>query len=721
MARHNGCVTRSRTALSLCLALLAALLVAGPATGGANEPAPFAITGRLLQPDGTPAAGVSVTARGEENDGDRLEQLLLAFTGTFRCQAGACTSGSEGRTGSDGRFRLPLKQSAVRDGPELRDVLVEAALPAPDGAGPRIRVRTKVAQAVHDVGDVRFWAPRLAMPTRPDGFVLDFSPYPPPVADVRYRAVVVDQAVGDLVEYPKVKAGDVLNRDALEDRPARVALAALSHPIGRPDLLVTSTAPQPTAPPGRTSLARGQACNVTLGTFPVGVRRPCWATDGRSGASISRLPESCRVVPDDLIPDYRVERCVRAPVSAVTVDLGRIQTLASVVLRWSDEVPPEQVVVELSDDGRSWRKWTAYLPSGERKPARYTGGTTQARWVRVRPDPEDYRRQVEQPAQEREVDFDTGLVQSPGEPGRRPRNRPDPRAEAQPWDGSLLGLEELVLLGDLPPPAAAPQTSRGGDTAARAPAAEGPVAPPAPILLALVLLATAGTGHVVLRTRVPTADGPPSAHAGAVRTGAGVWQAPPTAPSGSRHQAPWQAEPPFGGPAAAPRGRARWPWFTAAGTVLMLVAVSCVSAGPGGGQIAGQRPPVVDVEPVVVRPLPASASPVAVVEAALAYAAEDDRSAGGQKVCGLLVEAQRSGCFFPTFSPPSTKEGVSLVTQTADRALVRYGTFIDEPLVVRLQRTPSGWELQELPGPFPPSDCVTAALARSRDPFACPS
>lgn len=477
---------------------------------------------------------------------------------------------------------------------------------------------------------------------------------------------------------------------------------------------------------------------MQVGTYPPTVHHRCFATDGVVGATLP-LPQSCRVVAPDSAFGRQVERCVTAPLIWLTIDLGSYRPLGSLQASWPTK--GQAAAVELSTDGVRWEGWSSLRP-GEKE--RVGGPPIWARWVRLRARYDhlfDYR----QPSREREVDRDTGLVDSPPRP---PRHQPVPAAEVRRWPGTLAGLEELVVL---PPP---PRRDRPWEF------------PPLTWRRGVALVSVGLLLAFLLTWRAERQGPKQAAPTWYSRPGSARVDARGTPPEGQRAVAlrraldrmsltasvaalitplaslvllpvilfPWVglvlflflgaqlgkagvalaaiAAPLLVVAAAGGQGR-EW----RRGAVLTSVGVAVSSLLVLGGSWLDQEGAVdADDARAMARPLAAVAEPVDVVRAALRWG-ESDSAADRARACGLLVAEARDDCR-PQDIDRHTQQP-SLVSIHGNRAVVYYGHDLDGALAVRLVRSPRGWELLELPTSSGPGDCVADEVDSGGDPFRC--
>lgn len=120
------------------------------------------------------------------------------------------------------------------------------------------------------------------------------------------------------------------------------------------------------------------------------------------------------------------------------------------------------------------------------------------------------------------------------------------------------------------------------------------------------------------------------------------------------------------------------------------------------------------------RPLPAEATPEQVVAYVEGLEQTTDSLQVADALCGVLVRRARGECLkaapFTTTEPRpyarAVDEGDRVVLTTRDR--------FDRVIAVRLELSPEGWELVDVPGDFADGGCVVQAIGAGRPPWDCP-
>jgi hypothetical protein len=423
-----------------------ALTLAGCETSKIDSSAAVTVSGRVLRPDGAPAAGVPVGLERELSLGDALVGVfvipLTLFTVCLADQPPELCRGRSVRrttTAADGTYAFQLKGSDTQTSfSNARTLSVTAALPAGPGevGGPAVTASFKVQTLLLALPDLQAWQPRVTVAAGRIGWErLDgASSYEVGVEDNGGQPVWSFESRGGEVTFdPRV----------LEDTAGSLAVSARSSASaeGTTVSLLRRSGRVAYRSSAGTPLSRGKPC--TRGPTGTPVAR-CPLTDGDLA---NTLP-----VPATTSTTLAVTASTVPPVSdSATIDLGQPRNVSLVAVRGCS------CEVAGSLDGQAWAAlgrstgYTAVVPSR----------TGSARYIRV-----------------------TGVLSS--------------LREVSVWEGAAPAPGAATTV----PPSTSP--ANPGDETARPPAAVTPVPAPegrsrtAPALVALALLlfvaiATAGT------------------------------------------------------------------------------------------------------------------------------------------------------------------------------------------------------------------------------------
>ena len=430
------------------------LTLAGCETSNIDSSAAVTVSGRVLRPDGAPAAGIPVGLERELSVGDALVGVfVIPLTLFTACLADPPPELCRGRsvrrttTAADGSYAFQLKGGDTQTSfGNARTLSVTAALPAGAGevGGPAVTASFKVQTLLLGLPDLQAWQPRVTVGAGRVGWErLDGAG--------TYQVGVEDNG-GQPVWSFESRSGEVtFDPRILEDTAGSLAVSArTSAPAEGTDVDITRRSGRvayrsSAGPP----LSRGKPC--TRGPAGTPVAR-CPLTDGDL---VNTLPMPATTT----TTAFDVTASTVPPVSdSATIDLGQPRNVSLVAVRGCS------CEVAGSVDGQAWTVlgrstgYTAVVPSR----------TGPARYIRM--------------------------------------------------TGALGGLREVSVWEGAPPaagpatsvPAPTPATpSNPGDETARPPAAVTPPSPPegrshtapALIALALLLLAAIGTAAVALRSR----------------------------------------------------------------------------------------------------------------------------------------------------------------------------------------------------------------------------
>lgn len=452
--------------------LVSGVLLAMPAAAGTAvaDPAQVVVSGRLVLADGGPAADRPVVLTREVTLGD-VGRDALKYLSTIGVAGFTCITGDPAlevcrrqehlqTTDGQGRFRFVLSADDVRasDG-ELREVTVWAGLrPRPgERRGATVSWNVLPDKPNVELPVVPVWTPGLRAETH--GTVATYTWRPPPAIDgateasTSFSLRTPTQSIG--VRRPS--SPQRIDLRVLEDsRPD----ATLTHSADVHGVHVVSTSPTVRAEAGaaRRPISRKRPCRVRVGDQPERTYSRCWLVDGDFSAPLAdthprrkgprlggrALPVSC----GGRSGSFGRVRCVRAPVAAVTIDLGRPRAVGEVVIRSSRNQTWTHVRVEVSSDRKTWRSLGRF-EEFTMDDAAADGLTLDHDWHRIPAPPGTRARYVRVRADDDPAPQD--------EFERLPDDADDdPRARVKVFRGDLATMTEIAVWPARPKPSPSP-------------------------------------------------------------------------------------------------------------------------------------------------------------------------------------------------------------------------------------------------------------------------
>jgi len=357
-----------RRVLGLFAAL--SLVVTGCSFSDVDPDATVRISGQARDASGRPLAGARVLLLKQADIGEVVFGSVLAV-GTLSTicllpdAPAICRKARTATADDEGRFEFELKGSDTQ-GTLGTESTLNVVFSGPEAQGSTTISFTAKDEAI-TLPDAMLWRARPRVARAADGIQLSWSRLPSAAGgDATYSAQLFE-GHGEAALWSQPASGGRAEIDPrmLEDQPGSVAARAateLSGGSGAGDLrasyLSTRLAVDSSSGPPP---SRGRPCAAVTGTAPAvsGRLSPCAATDG------------------DLRSPARLKGKKAAVVTGVVVDVGAARAVSLVVARGF----AGQVLLELSDDGRSWR--TVATSSGSAVALSVTGRPT-ARFVRLR-------------------------------------------------------------------------------------------------------------------------------------------------------------------------------------------------------------------------------------------------------------------------------------------------------------------------------------------------
>lgn len=348
------------------------MTLAGCETSALDRSAAVVVSGRVLQADGAPAAGVPVALEREPSVGEIFTGLvvipLTLFTACLADPPAALCRGrsvTRATTTADGRYSFTLTGDDTQTAfGNARSFTLSTG--AREDAAAVVSASFKVQTEALVLPDLQLWQPAVTVAAGRIG-------WSPPAAG-EYRVVVEDTA-GQLVwTFDTPRADLTFDPRILEDTTGSLAVSART----------TATAEGTTVSIQRQSgrvayrsaagppLSRGRPCPLATAA-PV---TPCPVTDGNFVNGLA---------PATTTTTAPVGATVAAAREAVTVDLGRPADVSLIVVRGCS------CDVDRSVDGQTWTAvgrasgLTALVPSraGAARYVRLTGSLTDLHEVSV--------------------------------------------------------------------------------------------------------------------------------------------------------------------------------------------------------------------------------------------------------------------------------------------------------------------------------------------------
>jgi hypothetical protein len=348
--------------------LLAAALAGGCAQSKVPADAKVTLTGRLLRPDGSPAAARPLALTRVPDLGEVASQgIPVAATLGAACLADdpppLCKLRQRTTSDAQGAFTVHMSGSDVRGTFATAtnfDLAAQLPRTGTEVDGPSVRTSFQIQRADLTVPTLRFWEPGHVTATGDARKVaLDWDRQPN-VSDYTMHFAVGGQ------EIWSDAAAATMDARAFEDAHGVLHLAMTASAPGPDTTFATTYVSQGVAFTGQAGApeSRGRDCYAEGPAGPLRIQ-PCTLTDGSFDHPLSE------------------PQCANSPCETdnwVYVDLGAPTRIGAVFLRG---VPGGPVAVDTSDDAATWR------PSGHD-----TAGTpfvvlntdVTARYVRVRRD-----------------------------------------------------------------------------------------------------------------------------------------------------------------------------------------------------------------------------------------------------------------------------------------------------------------------------------------------
>jgi hypothetical protein len=326
---------------------LAAILLIACGTSKVADDAQVTVSGTLLLPTGSPAAGVTVGLIEEPDAISALVELTATIsTVGLLCLSktvAICKGARKSTTASDGRYSFAMngKDSKNIFGNPAR-FLLSAQLPS----GAQLQTRFELTTATIAVPTTTFWEPaQLSASPGPQQVAYSFTEFSPRPAGYRVSLTRSEETIWIQAGSPSGK----IDARALADADADFHAIASAQ---RQGVGVTFTTDYHTprialhgmaSPPG----SRGASCSVAGASGPAAIE-PCMLTDATYSGSFPS--QSCPAASPTPAPSAK--RCTAN--SWVQLDLGTAKPLSAVFLHGLGM--SAEAVIETSDDGLKWTK-----------------------------------------------------------------------------------------------------------------------------------------------------------------------------------------------------------------------------------------------------------------------------------------------------------------------------------------------------------------------------
>ncbi len=343
------------------------LAVAGCSFSSVDPDESVRVSGRALDAAGRPLTDTQVLLFKQADIGEVVFGTVLAV-GTLATicvlpdAPAICRKARTTTTGSDGRYQFELK------GSETQGTLGTASTLNVVFSGRKSSTTVSFTAEDGEINlpDARLWNASPKVSQRSGQIQLSYAPLPETGGKVGYSAQLFEvKGESALWTQPASGTDAVVDARILEDQPGSVAAGAsstLPGASGAGDARANYLSPRlPVRATAGTPLSRGRRCAAVTGTAPAQDAKftKCGATDG------------------DLDAPARLGAARGGVTTGAVVDLGAVRPIDLVVARGF----AGQVLVELSDDGRTYR--TVATNSGTAVALEVPGGQ-RARFVRLR-------------------------------------------------------------------------------------------------------------------------------------------------------------------------------------------------------------------------------------------------------------------------------------------------------------------------------------------------
>lgn len=345
---------RPSTPVLAAVVIAVLLLVGGCGRSNVPDDAEVTVTGRLLLPDGSPAAGVTVGLLKEPSGLSVLFEfaVTVASIGTLCLtrQVSICQGARTTTSDAGGRFSftVPGEDTKTFFG-NPGSFVVSGQLPPGPGhaAGPGVQTRFALDQVELTVPEVTFWEPaELAVAAGPES--VDYTGAERDQAGRPEFTVVVTDGDDDVAW--SAPAGPEGRLDARSVADLRGTLHVTAVERHKPDgvTFTTTYSSQRLAVQGAAGppLSRGASCTVD-GPEPT-VLDPCPVTDGRYADEFPH--QSCPAPSPTPGPSASAPPCTAD--TWVSVDLGQPRQVGTVFVHGLSA--RTDLVVETSGDGITW-------------------------------------------------------------------------------------------------------------------------------------------------------------------------------------------------------------------------------------------------------------------------------------------------------------------------------------------------------------------------------
>lgn len=302
--------------------LPAALLLSLPVTARAQEQREkedVVLQGRILRPDGTPAANTPVRVDTKSGFG------FFNFFGTLGFATFACFAGTNdlcpiqpGRswktvTDANGRYSFTFPDAKYSGEQTDTDYFLSTGIPSRFNPQEAIigSYELELLTSVHNAPDMRLWDPAVTVKPAEGGYDVDYAPRPGSATHT--NVYFGDKAATDVLK------GSIIDARAVEDAAFRVSPFASKDERNEGTIYHQRFNGAGVTRRGTlVPLSRGAACTAVRKN---GVRVPCAATDGDlSAPSVKAAEETCSYDFEGKPEWFNHEGCVD-PVTQITIDM----------------------------------------------------------------------------------------------------------------------------------------------------------------------------------------------------------------------------------------------------------------------------------------------------------------------------------------------------------------------------------------------------------------
>jgi hypothetical protein len=359
--------------------VLAALVLAGCETSKLDRAATVVVSGRVLGPDGAPAAGMTVGLERDPSVGEILTGLLVVpLTLGTACLADPPPTICRGRdierttTAADGTYSFTMtgREAQTSFGNAVSFTLSTAVAPAGgELSGAAVSADFRIQTENLRLPDLRVWQPVVTVAT---GRV---TWSPPAGAAGTYQVVAEDAASKPVWSFDGTRSEATFDPRILEDTAGSLAVSARTEEAAEGTTVTVRrrSGRMPYRSAAGPPPSRGRPCTLVPAAVPA---VPCALTDGDF---TNRPPRP------ELTAATTTTSTVAPMAESATIDLGRAVDVSLVVVRGCS------CQVERSADGQAWTAvgrsggYTAVVPSrtGPARFVRLTGSVSNLREVSV--------------------------------------------------------------------------------------------------------------------------------------------------------------------------------------------------------------------------------------------------------------------------------------------------------------------------------------------------